>query len=95
MYGVYATEPGTAGHYTCWALFSGLQGVTLSPMFFLNPAILSRAGLYTVGALGGLTYVGGRLLLVLISGTQLIFFSYELVQLPLRMKLFCTLVDLC
>lgn len=28
-------------------------GLTLSPMFFLNPAILSRAGLYTVGALGG------------------------------------------
>lgn len=32
--------------------FSAVQGVTLSPMFFLNPAILSRAGLYTVGALG-------------------------------------------
>jgi growth hormone-inducible transmembrane protein len=27
-------------------------------MFFLNPAILSRAGLYTVGALSGLCYVG-------------------------------------
>ena len=32
--------------------FTAVQGVTLSPMFFLNPAILSRAGLYTVGALG-------------------------------------------
>lgn len=40
------------------AQFTALQGVTLSPMFFLNPAILSRAGLYTLGSLGGLCYVG-------------------------------------
>lgn len=58
MMGVYYTEPGTPLHYACWALFSGVQGATLSPMFFLNPAVLSRAGLYTLGALGGLSYVG-------------------------------------
>ncbi|KAK4705151.1 growth hormone-inducible transmembrane protein, partial [Phenoliferia sp. Uapishka_3] len=58
MMGVYYTEPDSPAHYACWALFSATQGVTLSPMFFLNPAILSRAGLYTVGALGGLCYVG-------------------------------------
>jgi hypothetical protein len=37
------------------AQFSALQGVTLSPLFFLNPAILSRAGIYTAGALGKYT----------------------------------------
>lgn len=31
---------------------------TLSPLFFVAPAILSRAGLYTVGAMGGLSFVG-------------------------------------
>jgi hypothetical protein len=35
-----------------------MQGLTLSPMFFLNPAILGRAGLYTLGATGGIAYVG-------------------------------------
>jgi hypothetical protein len=35
-----------------------MQGLTLSPMFFLNPAILARAGLYTLGATGGIAYVG-------------------------------------
>lgn len=58
MYGVFYTAPDTAAHYACWAAFSALQGATLSPMFFLNPAILSRAALYTAGAMGGLTYVG-------------------------------------
>ncbi|KAK4047276.1 carnitine O-acetyltransferase yat1 [Microbotryomycetes sp. JL221] len=54
---VYNTQPGPA-HTAAWALFSAVQGATLSPMFFLNPAVLSRAGLYTLGAVGGLSYVG-------------------------------------
>ncbi|KAJ6541813.1 growth hormone-inducible transmembrane protein [Mycena capillaripes] len=29
-----------------------------SPLFFLNPALLARAGLYTLGVVGGLSYVG-------------------------------------
>ncbi|SCV67090.1 BQ2448_5736 [Microbotryum intermedium] len=45
-------------HYASFALFSAVQGATLAPMFFLNPAILSRAGLYTLGAVSGLTWVG-------------------------------------
>ncbi|KAK4047798.1 hypothetical protein OIV83_005140 [Microbotryomycetes sp. JL201] len=57
MMAVYNTEPGPA-HTAAWALFSAVQGATLSPMFFLNPAVLSRAGLYTVGAVAGLSYVG-------------------------------------
>lgn len=38
--------------------FAAVQGLTLSPMFFLNPAVLSRAGLYTAGSMAGLCYVG-------------------------------------
>ncbi|KAM0787170.1 hypothetical protein ACM66B_006419 [Microbotryomycetes sp. NB124-2] len=57
MMAVYNTEPGPA-HTAAWALFSAVQGATLSPMFFLNPVVLSRAGLYTVGAVAGLSYVG-------------------------------------
>ena len=53
-----SSSTGTPLHYACWATFSAVQGATLSPMFFLNPALLARAGLYTVGALGGLSYVG-------------------------------------
>lgn len=58
MMGVYYTAPDSPAHYLSWAAFTAMQGVTLSPMFFLNPAVLSRAGLYTLGAVGGLSYVG-------------------------------------
>jgi len=58
MMAVFYTEPNSPAHYAAWAAFTAIQGVTLSPMFFLNPAILGRAGIYTLGALGGLCYVG-------------------------------------
>ncbi|GAA5838160.1 hypothetical protein JCM11251_004727 [Rhodosporidiobolus azoricus] len=58
MMGVYYTPPDSPLHYASWAAFSAMQGLTLSPMFFLNPAILGRAGLYTAGAVGGISYVG-------------------------------------
>lgn len=35
-----------------------MKAVTLSPLFFLNPALLARAGLYTFGVVGGLSYIG-------------------------------------
>jgi len=35
-----------------------MQGLTLSPMCLVNPAILGRAALYTAGAVGGISYVG-------------------------------------
>lgn len=38
--------------------FNVCQAATLSPLFFLNPAILSRAALYTAGVVGSLSYVG-------------------------------------
>ncbi|GAA5889856.1 hypothetical protein JCM6882_004343 [Rhodosporidiobolus microsporus] len=58
MMGVYYTAPDSPAHYASWAAFSAMQGLTLSPMFFLSPAILGRAGLYTAGAVGGISYVG-------------------------------------
>ncbi|GAA5899661.1 hypothetical protein JCM5296_001391 [Sporobolomyces johnsonii] len=58
MMAVYATPPDSPLHYLGWATFSAMQGVTLSPLFFLNPAILTRAGLYTLGATAGISYVG-------------------------------------
>ncbi|WFD03959.1 hypothetical protein MOBT1_002656 [Malassezia obtusa] len=41
----------------CWLLFNISQAAVLSPLFFLNPAILARAGLYTAGLMGSLCYV--------------------------------------
>jgi len=58
MYGVMSTAPDSPAHYGCWAVFSAMQGLTLSPMALLNPAILGRAALYTAGAVGGISYVG-------------------------------------
>ena len=55
---VFNTAPDTPAHYAAWALFSATQGMTLSPLFFIAPAILGRAGLYTLGATAGISYVG-------------------------------------
>jgi len=41
-----------------WLAFNGFQAATLSPLFFLNPALLSRAALYTCGVVGSLSYIG-------------------------------------
>jgi FtsH-binding integral membrane protein len=44
--------------YGSWATFNLTQAALLSPMFFFNPAILARAGLYTVGIMGSIAIVG-------------------------------------
>ncbi|EST08798.2 Bax inhibitor 1-related [Kalmanozyma brasiliensis GHG001] len=41
-----------------WLLFNASQAAVLSPLLFLNPAVLSRAALYTAGLVGSLCYVG-------------------------------------
>lgn len=41
-----------------WLGFNACQAATLSPLFFLNPAILGRAALYTCGVVGSLSYIG-------------------------------------
>ncbi|QIW99500.1 hypothetical protein AMS68_005018 [Peltaster fructicola] len=44
--------------YGSWAAFNVTQAALLSPMLFFNPAILARAGLYTVGVMGSIALVG-------------------------------------
>ncbi|KAI5122353.1 hypothetical protein M0805_004111 [Coniferiporia weirii] len=59
MMGVYYTPPErSVQKHLFWLGFNACQAATLSPLFFLNPAILSRAALYTAGVLGSLSYVG-------------------------------------
>lgn len=59
MMGVFYTPPErTVQKHLFWLTFNAFQAATLSPLFFLNPAILSRAALYTCGVVGALSYVG-------------------------------------
>ncbi|KAF9469753.1 inhibitor of apoptosis-promoting Bax1-domain-containing protein [Collybia nuda] len=59
MMGVFYTPPErTVQKHLFWLAFNACQAATLSPLFFLNPAILSRAALYTCGVVGAISYVG-------------------------------------
>ncbi|KAL5533702.1 hypothetical protein ACEPAG_162 [Sanghuangporus baumii] len=59
MLGVFYTPPeNSLLKHTFWIGFNVCQAATLSPLFFFNPAILSRAALYTAGVIGSLAYVG-------------------------------------
>ncbi|KAK2461514.1 hypothetical protein APHAL10511_005977 [Amanita phalloides] len=59
MMGTYFTPPErTVQKHAFWLAFNGCQAATLSPLFFLGPALLSRAALYTVGLVGSICYVG-------------------------------------
>ncbi|ORY87953.1 inhibitor of apoptosis-promoting Bax1-domain-containing protein [Protomyces lactucae-debilis] len=60
MMGVMNTDPEHSKvlKHACWVTFQGMQAATLAPLFFMNPAILARAGLYTVGIVGSLSYIG-------------------------------------
>lgn len=44
--------------YGLWTAFNLCQAALLSPLFFMNPAILARAGLYTAGMMGSIAFVG-------------------------------------
>lgn len=44
--------------YALWGGFNLTQAALLSPMLFFAPGILARAGLYTVGMMGSLAFVG-------------------------------------
>jgi len=49
MMGCYATPPENYGlKYALWGGFNLTQAALLSPLMFFSPAILARAGLYTV-----------------------------------------------
>ncbi|KAK0564451.1 hypothetical protein OC844_001711 [Tilletia horrida] len=58
MIGAQSFEPGSPAKYLSWFVFNAAQGAVLSPLFFFNPALLARAGLYTAGVVGSLCYVG-------------------------------------
>jgi FtsH-binding integral membrane protein len=44
--------------YALWSAFNGTQALLLAPLFFMHPAILARAGLYTAGMMGSIAFVG-------------------------------------
>lgn len=44
--------------YALWTAFNLTQAALLSPMLFFAPQILARAGLYTVGMMGSIAFVG-------------------------------------
>ncbi|KAF7298813.1 Bax Inhibitor family protein [Mycena indigotica] len=59
MMGVFYTPPeSTVPKHLFWLTFNAFQAATLAPLFFFSPAILARAGLYTLGVVGSLSYVG-------------------------------------
>jgi len=60
MMGTIWTSPeNTVQKYAFFTAFQAFQAVTLSPLLFLySPALIARAGLYTVGLVGSLAYVG-------------------------------------
>ncbi|CAF1130373.1 unnamed protein product, partial [Didymodactylos carnosus] len=44
--------------YSAWTVFNGALALSLSPVFFSAPALVSRAALYTAGIVGSITAVG-------------------------------------
>lgn len=55
---IYTPPENTVLKHAFWLGFNACQAATLSPLFFMSPAILSRAALYTCGVVGALSYVG-------------------------------------
>ncbi|KAJ6021848.1 Bax inhibitor 1-like protein [Penicillium herquei] len=59
MYGTFYTSPDNyVMKYGFWTAFNLTQAALLSPLMFYNPALLARAGLYTVGLMGSIAFVG-------------------------------------
>nr|AFH75402.1 bax inhibitor [Polyporus umbellatus] len=58
MGAIYTPPENSLLKHAFWLGFNACQAATLSPLFFLSPAILSRAALYTAGVVGSLSYVG-------------------------------------
>jgi FtsH-binding integral membrane protein len=44
--------------YALWTGFNLTQAAILTPLLFMSPAILARAGLYTLGMMGSIAFVG-------------------------------------
>lgn len=59
MFGTFNTHPDNyMQKYVLWTGFNVAQAAVLSPLLFLQPALLARAGLYTVAMMGSLAFVG-------------------------------------
>ncbi|KAE8146442.1 inhibitor of apoptosis-promoting Bax1-domain-containing protein [Aspergillus avenaceus] len=59
MYGTFYTSPDNyLAKYGLWTAFNVTQAALLSPLMFMHPALLARAGLYTVGMMGSIAFVG-------------------------------------
>lgn len=43
--------------YALWTGFNLTQAALLSPLMFMQPAILARAGIYTLGMMGSIAFV--------------------------------------
>lgn len=58
MMGTLYTDPDNyMQKHALWTGFNLTQAVVLAPMFFYSPALLARAGLYTVGIMGSISFV--------------------------------------
>jgi len=44
--------------YALWTGFNVAQAALLSPLLFMQPALLARAGLYTIAMMGSIAFVG-------------------------------------
>ena len=44
--------------YALWTAFNLTQAAILTPLLFMQPAILARAGIYTLGMMGSIAFVG-------------------------------------
>ncbi|KHJ35639.1 putative bax inhibitor family protein [Erysiphe necator] len=60
MMATRATDPTNyVAKYGFWAAFNGTQGALLAPLLFLAPpALIARAGLYTMAIMGSISFVG-------------------------------------
>ncbi|EPQ31229.1 uncharacterized protein PFL1_01414 [Pseudozyma flocculosa PF-1] len=58
MIGATSLAPDHPLKVPSWIAFNASQALVLSPLLFLNPAVLARAALYTSGIVGSLCYVG-------------------------------------
>ncbi|EXJ61592.1 hypothetical protein A1O7_02020 [Cladophialophora yegresii CBS 114405] len=59
MYGTFYTHPDNyIQKYALWTAFNVTQAAILTPLMFMSPAILARAGLYTVGMMGSIAFIG-------------------------------------
>ena len=59
MMGTFYTHPDNyVQKYALWTAFNVTQAAILSPLMFMQPALLARAGLYTLGMMGSIAFVG-------------------------------------